>query len=212
MKINFHESLYRTPAAMEKLRGHDIVICGAGALGANIAESLARSGVERLTIIDRDRVEQHNLSTQPFQTDDIGARKAEVLAHTLYRAVGQEVKAVSKELDQVNVHKLLKKATLVIDCFDNSVSRRIVTRHCLEKRVPCLHAGLADGFAEVLWNEHYRVPSPSQDDICDYPLARNLVTLTTSVACETIIKYLLSGSQENWSVTLEDLKITSLPM
>lgn len=212
MNITFHESLYRTKTAMEKLRGHDIVICGAGALGANIAESLARAGVERLTVIDRDRVEEHNLSTQPFQTDDIGARKAEVLAHTLYRAVGQEVNSVCKELDRTNVHKLLKNATLVIDCFDNSVSRRIVTKHCLEKNVPCLHAGLADGFAEVIWNDHYRVPSPSQDDICDYPLARNLVTLTTAVACETVIKSLLGGTLENWSITLKDLQIAPLPM
>ena len=39
------------------------------------------------------------------------------------------------------------------------------------------------GVQAVIWNECYRVPSPSSDDVCDYPLARNLVMLTVAVAC-----------------------------
>ena len=45
---------------------------------------------------------------------------------------------------------------------------------------------LAADYAEIIWNDRYRVPSPSHDDVCDYPLARNLVTLAVSVACEVL--------------------------
>lgn len=212
MKITFHEALYRSEPAMKKLQGHFITICGAGALGANLAESLARAGVSTIHVIDRDRIEQHNLSTQPYQTDDVGARKAEVLAHTLYRAVGQEVKATCKELTESNVRKLLKGSTLVVDCFDNSPSRGVVTAFCRDRKLHCLHAGLADGFAEVIWNEKYRVPSPSKDDICDYPLARNLVTMATAVTSEAVIRFLVRGEKTNWSITLEDLRVAELPL
>jgi tRNA A37 threonylcarbamoyladenosine dehydratase len=59
-------------------------VCGAGALGANIAESLARSGFCQLRVIDR--IQDRNLSTQPYYRSDIGAFKAKILANNLYRA------------------------------------------------------------------------------------------------------------------------------
>jgi hypothetical protein len=88
MTFFLHENLYRdlTPAA-DRL----ITICGAGALGANLAETLARMGLRRLRAIDRDRVAAHNLSTQPWTQQDVGASKARVLAAALYRAVGARV-------------------------------------------------------------------------------------------------------------------------
>ena len=132
------------------------------------------------------------------------------LSRMLYRAVGSEVVAVSKELNTNSVRKLLKSAELVVDCFDNSTSRGVVTEFCREKQLDCLHVGLADGFAEVIWNEHYRVPSDRQDDICDYPLARNLVSLAVAVTSETILKFLAEGIRENWSITLKDLAITPM--
>lgn len=212
MKYTFHESLYREEKTMKRLENTAIVICGAGALGANLADSLVRCGAGKLKVIDRDRIEEVNLSTQPYELEEVGVRKAESLSRLLYRAVDAEVEAVCKELTAGNVAKLLRGAELVLDCFDNSVSRRVVTEHCAKTGVPCLHVGMADGFAEVLWNEHYRVPSDSQDDICDYPLARNLVTLAVAVAGETILRFLTDETRTDWSVTLRDLSIRQLTM
>jgi len=208
----YHEELYRSDVGMRRLRDRLVTVCGAGALGANLCESLARSGVDTLRVIDFDRIEEHNLSTQPYQTDDIGARKAETLGLHIYRSVGTEVDARLKRLDSRTVGKLLKGSELVLDCFDNSRSRKLVKEHCETSGIACLHAGLADGFGEVIWNECYRVPSPSQDDICDYPLARNLVTLVMGVAAEAVIRYLLEGEKTNWSITLRDLSIRRLEM
>jgi molybdopterin/thiamine biosynthesis adenylyltransferase len=207
MTLTFHEELYRTSSGMERLRDARVTVCGAGALGANMVESLARCGLAKLKVIDRDRVEERNLSTQPYQLDDIGGQKAKVLAYAVYRAVGLEVEPIATELTERNVTKLLKDSDLVIDAFDNSLARGAVSKHCREKGVACLHAGLANGYAEVLWNEVYRVPSAAQDDICDYPLARNLVTLTVAIACESAIDALLTGNRRNWTATLGDLSI-----
>lgn len=203
----YHEQLYRSVPLMKRLRDTPITVCGAGALGANMVENLARAGCACLTVIDRDRVEERNLSTQPYQLDDVGAKKATTLANAVYRAVGCEVTGVAKELSTANVAKLLKGAEIVVDAFDNSVARAAVTQHCAESRVACLHAGLAADYAEVLWNEVYRVPSPAQDDICDYPLARNLVMLTVAIASESLIGFLDDGSQGNFTITLRDLNV-----
>src|SRR5438270_13317075 len=122
----YHERLHRTPELMARLRDLPVMICGAGALGANITESLARSGFGRLTVIDRDRVEERNLSTQPYFRSDVGAAKAKILANSLYRAVGALVEARTEPLAPENATKLLRGAGLVIDAFDNSASRRAV--------------------------------------------------------------------------------------
>lgn len=210
MNIFFHEQLYRTNAVMAKLKDSPITICGAGALGANIAENLARSGFDKLTVIDRDRIEERNLSTQPYYRSDVGAFKAKILANNLYRAIGTKVDAKTKELTPTNTTQLLKDSQLIVDVFDNSVARQAVKDYADQFSIPCIHAGLAADYAEVIWNEFYRVPSNINNDVCDYPLARNLVMVTVAVTCEAIVSFIATKQQRNFTITLKDLTIQSL--
>ncbi|AFY36321.1 ThiF family adenylyltransferase [Calothrix sp. PCC 7507] len=210
MSIFFHEQLYRTNAVMTKLKNYPVTICGAGALGANIAENLARSGFDKLTVIDRDRIEERNLSTQPYYRSDVGAFKAKILANNLYRAIGTKVDAKTKELTSANTNQLLQDSQLIVDVFDNSLARQTVKDYADQKSIPCLHVGLAADYAEVIWNDVYRVPSEVNDDVCDYPLTRNLVMLTVAVACEAIISFIATAQQRNFSITQKDLTVQSL--
>lgn len=203
----FHEEIQRSSSTMQKLHNFPVTICGAGALGANLCESLARTGFVHLRIIDRDRIEERNLSTQPYFRSDIGTQKAKIVANNLYRALTTKIDARMEELNINNVSKLLNESRLVVDVFDNSKSRQIVKDYCQANNLACLHVGLAGDYAEVIWNEVYKVPSPSQDDICDYPLARNLVMLAVAVASETIINFIDKGKKENFTITLSDFAI-----
>ena len=205
----FHEERHRTGEVMRRLRECPVTICGAGALGANIMESLARQGFAHLTVIDRDRVEERNLSTQPYYRTDVGAFKAKILSNGLYRALGTTVTARAEELTPDNAAKLLAGVGLVVDTFDNSVGRQAVKDACARPVLPCLHVGLASGYAEVLWDEAYRVPSAVNDDVCDYALARNLVTLAVSVACEVIVGFVADGKRRHLTLTLDDFAIRS---
>jgi molybdopterin-synthase adenylyltransferase len=210
--IFFHEELYRSAATVERMRGARVAVCGAGALGANIAESLARAGFGGIAVIDRDRIEERNLSTQPYQRSDIGQLKAKIVANMLYRSVGIAAGVHACELTAGNAGKLLRDADLVIDAFDNSPSRRVVAEWCAAADVPCLHVGLADGYGEVIWNEIYRVPSAAHDDVCDYPLARNLAMMVVAVACEAAIRFVAEGARESYTLTLEDFAIRRFEM
>lgn len=205
--IFFHEQLHRTARLMKQLREFPVTVCGAGALGANITESLARSGFGKLRVIDRDRIEERNLSTQPYYRSDIGAYKAKILTNSLYRALGITVDGRSKELTTANTQQLLTGSALVIDTFDNSTSRQTVKDYCINSQIPCLHVGLASDYAEIIWDPIYRVPSPANDDVCDYPLARNLVTLAIATACEIAIDFVATGQQQSFTITLADFAI-----
>ncbi len=210
----YHETLYRGADALEQLCQLRLAVCGAGAVGSNLVESLVRQGVRQVTVIDFDRVQAHNVGTQTYAESDAGAFKVEVLQAEVFRAVGVEITAVRKRLTAGNVGKLLADAGLVIDGFDNHESRALVTEHCRAAGIPCLHVGLSADYAEVIWNENYRVPrdvvEPGADVAagpCDYPLARNLIQFAVALASEAVIRYVLEGAKASYSFTLRDLRI-----
>ncbi|MEG3941031.1 ThiF family adenylyltransferase [Microcoleus sp. S36b_A3] len=210
MSIFFHKQLYRSSAVMSLLKNFSVTVCGAGALGANITESLARSGFCQLRVIDRDRIEKRNLSTQPYYRSDIGAFKAKILANNLYRALSVSIDAHSKELTRANADRLLANSAVAIDTFDNSVGRQAVKDYCTRVSIPCLHVRLAADYSEIIWNQHYRVPSAANDDVCDYPLARNLVMLTVAVACKVIVTFAATKEQQNLTCTIGDFAVQPL--
>jgi molybdopterin/thiamine biosynthesis adenylyltransferase len=205
-----HEAIYRGADAVAKLAGLRLTVCGAGALGSHLADNLARQGVRQIRVIDRDRVEEHNVGTQLYGESDVGAWKVEVLRQRLFRAVGVEIDALRKELDDRTAKSLLQNGGLVVDTFDNSASRRLVQDHCRALQIPCLHVGLYADYGEVIWDERYRVPADVTGDVCDYPLARNLILLAVAVASEALIRYALAGIRQDFSVTLKDLSVRSL--
>ena len=203
-----HEALYRGDEAMTRLATAHIVLCGAGALGSHLAEHLLRQGARQLTVIDFDRVEQHNLGAQSYEEGDIGALKVDALRARCYRATGVEIAAVSQPLTERNAPKHLRHADLVLDTFDTSASRRLVAETCATLRRPCLHLGMHTDYGEVHWNEGYRVPGDVvAPDVCAYPLARNLVLLVVALGAEVALRFLLGGQRENYSITLRDLTI-----
>lgn len=205
-----HETLYRGPEALDRVGRARLVICGAGAVGSNLVDSLARQGFRRLAVIDDDRIEAHNVGTQTYAESDVGAFKVEMLQAEVFRAVGIEIQAERQRLTERTVARLLADADLVVDGFDNHASRALVTEHCRQAGTPCLHVGLSADYAEVLWNEIYRVPHDRDvegEDVCDYPMARNLISFAVALACEAIVRYVVIGERENYSFTLGDLTI-----
>src|SRR5260370_41090411 len=116
----FHrEAVYRGAGSLEKVAQQRVTLCGAGALGSQLADNLARQGFQHLKVIDRDRVEEHNVSTQLYGESDIGAWKVEALRQRLFRATGIEIEAARKELTERNAHGLMQEAGLGLDTLNN---------------------------------------------------------------------------------------------
>lgn len=210
MTFFLHETLYRDLApAADRL----ITICGAGALGANLADTLARMGLRRLRVIDRDRIEAYNLSTQPWQQQDVGAPKARTLATMLYRAVGARVEPQQADLDHRNAADLLRGSAVIVDAFDNIPAREAVA--AAAGGVPCLHIALGGqgDYGCGLWDDTYTARGGGQPvDGCDYPLTRPLILLVVGAAAEVLAGHLLDGSRRGFDVTLRDLRMACVPL
>ena len=178
-----------------------IAICGCGAIGSNLAESLARRGFKNLWLVDRDRIELHNISTQVWFEQDVGRFKAEVLAVRLYYISKANAVPIIKNIrDQKMLKKLLPPdINLVVDSFDNRAARSTTIGLCPN----VLHVGLsAYDTSEVAWDENYTLPPDVElEDPCNYPLSRTLIEFTVASAASAILKFLLNGVKVNREVT-----------
>jgi hypothetical protein len=70
--------------------------------------------------------------------------------------------------------------------------------------------GLYADYCEAIWDEHYRVPNDVAGDVCEYPLARNLVLFAVALASELLVRYVLDGKMQNFSGTLTDFTFAEL--
>lgn len=207
-----HEELLRGQLLIARLGEVAVTLCGAGAIGSLLADNLVRQGIKRLKVIDHDRIEEHNVGTQLYGVSDVGGKKVDVLKNRLFKATGVEMEAIAKELTQMNARKLLRDTEVVIDAFDNSASRQIVQDTCRANATPCLHIGLAADYAEVIWDQAYRVPDETGVDACNYALARNVIILAVAVATESLLEFLWNHTQPSYSITLKDFAIAPLEL
>ena len=203
-----HEAIYRGRKQIEALADRNLVVCGAGALGSLLTDNLTRQGFRTLTAVDFDRVELHNTGTQLYGRGDVGAFKVDVLKAHCFRSTGIEIGTIDRRLEERTVRKVLTGAEVVVDTLDNAESRRLVSEYCGEAGLECLHLGMNADFGEVHWNEGYRVPNDVvEGDVCDYPLARNLILILVAAGSEALLRFTLAGTKENYSITLRDLQI-----
>jgi hypothetical protein len=202
----FHEERH---APLAPFAGELITICGAGTLGGNLAETLARMGFSHIRLIDKDRVEMRNLSTQPFSRAEVGAPKARTLANTLYRAVQARLEPVVVELTAGNAAGLLKESALVVDAFDNRAGRAAASETTRALQIPCLHIGFSpDGlYGNGSWEPHYQLPQEVAGDPCDYPLTRPLALALASLASRALVDLFSKGQSNTFELTWNDLKV-----
>ncbi len=132
-------------AGQQRLARATALIAGCGALGSVIAESLVRSGVGRLRIVDRDFPELHNLQRQVLYTEQDVARgwpKA-VAAASHLRAInsGVEIEPLVADIDHKNMAHLGSDVQVIVDGTDNFETRFLINDFSLETGIPWVYGG-----------------------------------------------------------------------
>src|SRR2546423_9753672 len=110
------------------------LIVGCGALGTAQAEALARAGVGRLLLVDRDFVEESNLQRQTMFTElDAAERlpKAVACARHLSEINSEiETEAEVADVTGANIERLVKGCDVVLDGTDNFATRYLINDAC----------------------------------------------------------------------------------
>lgn len=132
-------------AGDERLRCASVLIVGCGALGSHAAGLLARAGIGRLRLVDRDVVEWTNLHRQDAFTeaDAREARpKANALAAHLREANREiEIEGLAADFNPANAVEIGRGADLFIDGTDNLPARYLLNDLALETRTPWVYGG-----------------------------------------------------------------------
>jgi adenylyltransferase/sulfurtransferase len=126
------------------LRAADVVVVGAGGLGAPVIQYLAGAGIGRLRIVDNDRVDATNLQRQVLFGDaEVGTGKAQAAARRA-QWTNPEVttQIVDQRLEAANIDQVLAGADLVVDCTDNLATRYVMQRHSLAAGIGCVWAAI----------------------------------------------------------------------
>jgi adenylyltransferase/sulfurtransferase len=151
-------------------RGHAVIV-GVGATGAATASLLARAGVGRLTLIDRDYVEPSNLQRQVLFDEDDAREclpKAEAARRHLGRVnSGVHVHAQIADLTPRTAETLIGDANIVLDCTDNFETRYLLNDLCVRDGRPWIYAAAVGSYAATM----NILPRPASGDLPFEPTA-----------------------------------------
>ena len=128
-----------------RLHSSRALVCGCGALGSVIANTLVRAGVGAVRIVDRDFLELNNLQRQVlFDEDDLRADlpKAVAAANKLRRINSAvEIEPLVTDVDHRNIEALCAGVDCIVDGTDNFETRFLLNDASLKFGIPWVYGG-----------------------------------------------------------------------
>jgi len=130
----------------ERLLSASIATIGCGALGSVQAQLLARAGVGKIRIVDRDVLEENNLQRQViFDEEDVaaGLPKAEAAARKLKKINSSiEIEGLVEDVTPRNIEGLITDMDLVLDGTDNIETRYLINDACVKHKKPWIYGAV----------------------------------------------------------------------
>ena len=137
-------------AGQQQLTAGAVAIVGCGALGSAQADLLARAGVGRLVLVDRDFVELSNLQRQVLfdERDAAEAMPKAMAAARRLRQInsGVTLEAHTADLDSGNITELLAGVALVLDATDNFETRFLLNDYCVAQSLPWIYGAAVGSY------------------------------------------------------------------
>jgi adenylyltransferase/sulfurtransferase len=187
-----------------------VAIVGCGATGTCVAGLLARAGVGRLTIIDRDYVEPSNLQRQSLfdEADAAESLPKAVAAARKIAAFNSDVQVRPEvaDLTPENIEALLGEADLVLDATDNFETRYLINDFSVKHGKPWIYAAAVAAYAvtmNILPGETacltcmFPAPPEGTVETCDTAgILNSAVNLIGSIQATEAIKFLVGAKDK----------------
>lgn len=131
------------PEGLEVMKNSTIAVLGIGGVGSIAAEALARTGVGRIVMIDKDVVDITNINRQIHAlTTTVGEPKVDLMR--------DRIKLINPECDTVALRIFYTEETYeqlfqypldyVIDASDTISYKIHLIKQCLERKIPIISA------------------------------------------------------------------------
>lgn len=129
-----------------------VAVIGLGGLGGYVVEGLARMGLGRLTLVDGDVFNDHNLNRQLLSSEEnLGQTKAWVACERVRRInraieTSHHLRYATRE----NLPDLLSGVDLVVDALDRLPTRLMLQEVANQLSLPMVHGAIAGGMGQVM--------------------------------------------------------------
>ncbi len=217
-----------------RLSQSGVLICGCGALGSVLADTLARAGVGRVRIVDRDFVEISNLQRQVlFDEEDVASRipKAIAAAEKLRKVNSRiEIEPIVADVNHANIEKFADGMGMIVDGTDNFETRFLINDLAVRDGIPWVYGGclgaegqtmtILPGETPCLSCLMHECPPPGTMPTCDTAgILSPIIGVIASIEAVEAIK-ILSGNRQNisrqltvvelWDNRLHQVDVSSL--
>jgi molybdopterin-synthase adenylyltransferase len=194
----------------KRLASARALVCGCGALGSVVAETLVRSGVGFVRIVDRDFVELNNLQRQVlYDEQDVAENlpKAIAAANKLRRINSEvEIESIVADVTHQNVVQLAGDVDVIVDGTDNFGTRLLVNDFAVKHNKPWVYGGcigaegqtmtILPGETACLACLIADAPPPGTTPTCDTAgIIGPIVNVVASIEAAEALK-ILSGHRE----------------
>lgn len=172
-KPAFKEELKRTYSAWGNEKQNLLArlhcgVIGAGSVGAQVAEALARMGVENISLIDFDKVKKHNIDRLLHATvQDIGRLKVDVAADILKThatADNFEIRTFPMGVTCNDGLKAALDCDILFSCVDRPWPRQVLNMIAIAHLIPVIDGGIrlsvtpSQRLRSADWRAHTVVP------------------------------------------------------
>ncbi len=182
-------------------------IVGCGATGSALASLLARAGVGKLRIIDRDYVEPSNLQRQSLfdESDAIESVPKAIAASRKIATFNSEtiVEARVEDLTPINIHLLLDGIQVILDGTDNFETRYLINDYAVSRSLPWIYSAAVGSYGVTLNVQPGKTaclacifpdPPAGMVETCETSgILNTAVHVVASVAATEAIKLLIGG-------------------
>ena len=135
----------RIPGFDQEIFSKSSALCiGAGGINSQIAPTLVRKGIGKITLLDDDIVEPSNLNRQRFYIKDVGENKAVALARNLIPEciVATQIRGYPLPLEEV-IEEPYLACDIAICGVDNNVARVLASWYFRAKNIPVIFTAVS---------------------------------------------------------------------
>ena len=123
---------------LEKLANSVVTVVGVGGVGSFVAESLARSNIGKLILIDYDDIDITNLNRQVHATiDTVGKKKVYVMQDRI-KSINKKCEVIAHDefISEENIAKLIpENVDYIVDAIDVVASKLALIEYAQKKNI-----------------------------------------------------------------------------
>jgi hypothetical protein len=129
-------------SAQRKLQETTVSIVGVGGTGSAVAVQLARMGIKKIRFIDRDSIDESNVTRVYGSTfNDVGKPKVTVLKRHISRFSRTEIETLKIDITKNDIISRLADSDVIFGCTDNLTSRSILNDIAVQYYIPLIDVG-----------------------------------------------------------------------